>query len=114
MYGANGLGKSSLIYGLLKLRNFLTNPNQNVPSLFSYPSASLGGWPEVVHRYQVGSSMALSIGVSSPGDVSSTFTLTLDQSGGAAKVSFDIPKPLSAGKWPREIDLPIAVPYWEN
>ena len=34
IYGPNGSGKSSVIYGLLTLRNFLTNPNQNVPSLF--------------------------------------------------------------------------------
>ena len=33
VYGPNGSGKSSLIYGLLTLRNFLTNPNQNIPSL---------------------------------------------------------------------------------
>ena len=43
VYGPNGSGKSSLLYGLLTLRNFLTNPNQNMPSLFSYPSISLGG-----------------------------------------------------------------------
>ena len=41
VYGTNGSGKSSLLYGLLTLRNFLTNPNQNIPSLFSYPSISL-------------------------------------------------------------------------
>ena len=51
IYGPNGSGKSSLIYGLLTLRNFLTNPNQNMPSLFSYPSISLGGRGEVVHRH---------------------------------------------------------------
>ena len=43
IYGPNGSGKSSLIYGLLTLRNFFTNPAQNVPSLFSYPTISLGG-----------------------------------------------------------------------
>ena len=44
IYGSNGSGKSSMIYGLLTLRNFLTNPNQNGPSLFSYFSIGLGGW----------------------------------------------------------------------
>ena len=53
VYGPNGSGKSSLIYGLLTLRNFLTNPNQNVPSLFAYPSVALGGLHEVVHRHLV-------------------------------------------------------------
>ena len=43
IYGPNGTGKSSLIYGLLTLRNFLMKPAQNIPSLFSYPTMSLGG-----------------------------------------------------------------------
>ena len=51
IYGANGTGKSSLIYGLLTLRNFFTNPAQNVPSLFSYPTISLGGLREVVRNH---------------------------------------------------------------
>ena len=114
IYGPNGSGKSSVIYGLLTLRNFLTNPNQNVPSLFSYPSIGLGGWPEVVHRHQVNSSMSLSIGVSNPREISSTFTLTLEQSGGAAKVGFAVPSHSTITTWPRELDLPIAVPYPGN
>ena len=51
IYGPNGSGKSSLIYGLLTLRNFFTNPAQNIPSLFSYPTISLGGLREVVHNH---------------------------------------------------------------
>ena len=54
VYGPNGSGKSSLIYGLLTLKNFLTNPSQNLSSLFSYPSISLGGFQEVVHRHAGG------------------------------------------------------------
>jgi AAA15 family ATPase/GTPase len=51
IYGPNGSGKSSLLYGLLTLKNFLSNPSQNIPSLFSYPSISLGGLNEVIHRH---------------------------------------------------------------
>ena len=38
IYGANGTGKSSLIYGLLTLRNFFTNPAQkrSEPVFVSY------------------------------------------------------------------------------
>ena len=73
VYGRNGSGKSSLIYGLLTLRNFLTTPGQNLASLFSYPSITLGGWQEVVHRHIQESNMSLSIGVSSTGQLSSAF-----------------------------------------
>ena len=51
IYGANGSGKSSLIYGLLTLRNFFTNPAQNVPSLFSYPDDQPRGLREVVRNH---------------------------------------------------------------
>ncbi len=95
VYGPNGSGKSSLIYGLLTLRNFLTKPNQNVPSLFSYPSISLGGLHEVVHRHSNEKGVALSIGISSRftetsvEQLSSRFTLNLDETGGALDLSFD-------------------------
>ena len=114
IYGPNGSGKSSVIYGLLTLRNFLTNPNQNVPSLFSYPSISLGGLQEVVHRHQANGSLSLSIGISNPGEFSSTFTLTLEESGGAAKVALNGPVGETHPLLPFELDLPIAIPYSGN
>ena len=114
IYGPNGSGKSSVIYGLLTLRNFLTNPNQNVPSLFSYPSISLGGLQEVVHRHQANGSLSLSIGISNPGEFSSTFTLTLEESGGAAKVALNGPVGGTRPLLPFELDLPIAIPYSGN
>ena len=77
VYGPNGSGKSSLIYGLLALRIFLTNPNQNVPSLFSYPSISLGGLHEVVYRHSDTRTISLSIGTSNPEQLSSELTLGL-------------------------------------
>ena len=114
VYGPNGSGKSSLIYGLLTLKNFLTNPSQNLSSLFSYPSISLGGWQEVVHRHAVDRNVSLSIGVSNPGDRSSEFTLTLGQSGGAAGVAFEGVDRERFPVWPEGLDLQIAIPYDAN
>ena len=115
VYGPNGSGKSSLIYGLLTLKNFLTNPSQNLSSLFSYPSISLGGFQEVVHRHAVDENVSLSIGFSDNAeDFSPKFTLTLGQSGGAAEVAFE---PLDRDHfpmWPEGLDLPIAIPYDAN
>lgn len=114
VYGPNGSGKSSLIYGLLTLRNFLTNPNQNVPSLFAYPSISLGGRNEVVHRHFSDKSIALSIGVSNAQELSPKFTLTLRESGGMAELSFDeasLKRDSKIVGWPRYLGMDIAVPY---
>ena len=115
VYGPNGSGKSSLIYGLLTLKSFLTNPSQNLSSLFSYPSISLGGWQEVVHRHAVDKNVSLSIAVSNPEeDLSSEFTLTLGQSGGAAGVAFENFDREHIARWPEDLDLPIAIPYQTN
>ena len=114
VYGPNGSGKSSLIYGLLTLKNFLTNPSQNLSSLFSYPSISLGGWQEVVHRHAVDKNVSLSIGVSNPEDLSAEFTLTLGQSGGTAGVAFEGLDREHFPVWPEDLDLQIAIPYDAN
>ena len=114
IYGPNGSGKSSILYGLQTLRNFLTNPNQNLPSIFSYPSVSLGGWTEVIHNHRADRSLSLSIGVSNAGLLSPEFALTLEQSGGLARIGFGGFDLEVAGSWPRCLDLPIALPYRGN
>ena len=117
IYGPNGSGKSSLLYGLLTLRNFLINPNQNIPSLFSYPYMSLGGLQEVVHRHSLDRNIALSIGTYNPEQLSSKFTLTLHKSGGSLDLSFDVPgvqEGWGIANWPRSLGLTIAVPYQAN
>ena len=117
VYGPNGSGKSSLIYGLLTLRNFLTNPNQNIPSLFAFPSISLGGLHEVVHHHSMEKEVVLSVGVSSLKEISCTFTLRLSESGGAVDLSFDEDSALSDGRvvaWPHFLSMDLAVPYHGN
>ena len=115
VYGPNGSGKSSLIYGLLTLKNFLANPSQNLSSLFSYPSISLGGFQEVVHRHAADKNVSLSIGYSDNAeDFSPKFTLTLGQSGGAAEVAFEVLDREHFPIWPKGLELPIAIPYDAN
>ena len=117
VYGPNGSGKSSLIYGLLTLRNLLTNPNQNIPSLFSYPSIALGGLNEVVHHHVPDKSISLSIDVSTSRELSPKFTLTLHESGGSAELSFSedsVDRDRRLLNWPRSMDMTISVPYQGN
>ena len=120
IYGKNGSGKSSLLYGLLTLRNFLSNPNQNMPSLFSYPSIQLGGFNEVVHGHNNSLRTDMSVQVSSPQKLSAEFTLSLGESGGQAKISFHNGALKGGNKrgylWqmPSEMDLDIPIPYSFN
>ena len=117
IYGKNGSGKSSLIYGLLTLRNFLSNPNQNMPSLFSYPSIQLGGFNEVVHGHNNRLGMDLSVQVSSREKLSAKYTLSLGEAGGQTRISFNNSQPESENaqgyQWnmPDEMGLDIAIPY---
>ena len=111
VYGPNGSGKSSLIYGLLTLKNFLSNPHQNLPSLFSYPSISLGGFQEVVHRHRTEGVVSLYLGVSNPEELSAKFTLMLEQSGGTVRTDFDVPEGSAILEWPEHVGIHIALPY---
>lgn len=114
VYGPNGAGKSSVMYGLLTLKNFLTNPNQNIPSLFSYPSVSLGGLNEVVHGHKASGALAISFQASTSKDIASTFTLGISASGGASIMLFDTTAAEDIRHWPDALALPVALPYAGN
>ena len=112
IYGPNGSGKSSLIYGLLTLKNFPDQPQSEFrQSLCSYPSISLGGLQEVVHRHDIDRGVSLSMGVSNSEELSSEFTLTLSQSGGESKISFDEPQSWRIQPWPDTLNMQVPIPY---
>ena len=90
VYGPNGAGKSSLIYGLLTLKNFLYNPNQNLPSLFSYPTLSLGGFEEVVMGHDKEKLISLTLSVSGPKS-RAEIRLTVGQAGGRSSINVHAP-----------------------
>src|SRR6266478_10167879 len=48
VYGANGAGKSSLLYALQTLKNAVFNSNSATSGFFNYGFTSLGGFDAVV------------------------------------------------------------------
>jgi hypothetical protein len=46
--GANNSGKSSILYGLMVLQDFIRNPNQSLEELFALPFINLGGFSGVL------------------------------------------------------------------
>jgi hypothetical protein len=50
--GANNSGKSTLMYGLLALKNVVSNPNQPLDSFFNFTFMNLGGFKESVYLKQ--------------------------------------------------------------
>lgn len=89
IYGQNGSGKSSLIYGLLTLKNFLTNPQRNLPGLLTYPSLSLGTFNDVVFGHKEDEQILLSLMLTSYQDSESLeYELTMLNSGGRSILAF--------------------------
>ena len=111
VYGPNGSGKSSLIYALLTLKNFLTNPNRNRPSLFNYPSLSLGDLDEVAHRHDVGRAVSVALNVAAPGRHESKHALEIAESGGRASISVRAKATRWKNLW---LDIDIPFPYSGN
>ncbi len=107
VYGPNGSGKSSLIYGLLTLKNFLTEPNRNLPGLFSYPGITLGSYNEVVHNHQDDETVSLSLSIAELDVSGSKFSLGIAKSGGKSSISVS-GKTLPQG-FVMELDIPF--PY---
>ena len=66
--GANNSGKSSILYGLMVLQDFVMNPNQTLEELFALPFINLGGFEEVKSKY--GNSDKIKLGITaSPNDI---------------------------------------------
>ena len=109
VYGPNGSGKSSLIYGLLTLKNFLTNPNQNLPSLFNYPSISLGGFREVVSRHDENETISVSIKAGASDSNSAKFALAMAESGGKSGIRLNNAKVQASPEICMDLEIPF--PY---
>ncbi len=61
LYGPTASGKSSLLYALLVLRNFLINPNRPPDAFFHLGFVDLGGFEECVFNHDVGRSVELAV-----------------------------------------------------
>ncbi len=58
-YGPTAAGKSSLLYSLLVLRNFVLNSNQTVDGLFSLGFQGLGGLEACIFNHDVSDELAI-------------------------------------------------------
>ena len=112
VYGPNGSGKSSLIYGLLTLKNFLTDPNRNLPGLFSYPGISLGGFDEVAFKHLGDETVEVSLSISIPEWDMAKFMLGASKSGGTSAIFAEDAGFLKESSIYMTLDVPF--PYHVN
>lgn len=108
VYGQNGVGKSSLIYGILAMRNIVLNPAQTADAFFNLTFANLGGFEAVAFdhkaRNQIGIEFAVdrgggwvSYGVM-VGNAEGEFTLSIDGPPAASAAQLKVSFPYQAGQ----------------
>ncbi|MDI6753364.1 MAG: AAA family ATPase [Thermodesulfobacteriota bacterium] len=108
VYGANGAGKSSLLYTLLTLKNLILNPNQNPSGFFNYTFASLGSFEAVVFDHNKGSDIELGASFEKEGII-----LMYKAAIGENKGNFTLFIEDKA-RFKAKLQLPVSFPYPAN
>ena len=104
--GPNNSGKSSIIYGLLALKNIVLNPNQAMDSFFHLGFLNLGGFAQTVFWKKESSDITLGIEVSRNG-IRSQYTAVLGKK--KSSLSLKTLKPYSIS-----FDIDVIFPYPSN
>ena len=124
IYGANGAGKSSLLYALLTLKNVILNSNSAVSGFFNYSFASLGGFDAVVFDHRATNEIELQLTIErngwtikhgvSFGETKGTFHLSLrgvDDEHGPANLNLEN---AVAFPYPGNQQVPISMMFNEQ
>ena len=101
--GPNNSGKSSIIYGLLSLKNVVLNPNQSLDSLLNLGFINLGGFEQAVYSKKEKSAITLGIHVAEE-EIASQYTASL--SNNESMLSMNISKP-----YPLLLKIGVTFPY---
>ena len=104
--GPNNSGKSSIIYGLLTLKNVVLNPNQAVDSFLNLGFLNLGGFAQTVFLKKESSDITLGIEVSG-NEIRSQYTAVLGKK--KSSLSLKTLKPYNIS-----LDIDITFPYPVN
>jgi predicted ATPase len=100
--GANGAGKSTFMYGIMALRNILSNANQPADSFFNLGFVNLGGIKEVVTRKDTSKPILLSCHYSDSA-IDSTYTAII---GPKSSLRLTVTKPYQV-----DLNLDLSFPY---
>jgi predicted ATPase len=104
--GPNNSGKSSVIYGLLTLKNVVLNPNQAVDSFLNLGFLNLGGFAQTVFLKKETSDIILGIEVSR-NEIKSQYTTVLGKK--KSSLSLKTLKPYNIS-----LDVDVTFPYPAN
>lgn len=101
-YGPTSSGKSSLLYALMVLRNFVLNPNRQADGFFHLGFMDLGGYEACVFNHDTKKNVEISVGYKS-GLEEVTYGLSF------SKTSCDISQVVGSLQMKAKVNLPYAL-----
>jgi len=104
--GPNNAGKSSILYGLLALKNVVLNSNQSLDGFLNLGFLNLGGFSQTVHLKDENSNIVVGIEGSRDG-ASSRYWASLGKKASELRLSTSQPFPVS-------LKLEVTFPYPAN
>ncbi len=84
--GSNNSGKSSFIYAMLGLADFIKNPNQHLDGFFNFKDISLGGFQELVFDKNTQNSLSITIQITEDKNEATNYKVSFKDSN--AEVEF--------------------------
>lgn len=102
IYGPTASGKSSLLYALMVLRNFVLNPNRQADGFFHLGFMDLGGYEACVFNHDIKKNVEISVGYKS-GSEEVTYGLSF------SKTTCDISQKVGSLQMKAKVNLPYAL-----
>lgn len=101
IYGGTATGKSSLLYSLIVLKNFIKNPNQNLDSFFNLGFINLGGFDACIFNHDPKGEIKIGFSIEN-----GEYEISLSKKGGKLEQKYK--------EFKMELLIPIPYPLNQN
>ncbi len=113
-YGPTGAGKSTVLYALAALRNFILNPNQNADGFFNLGFQGLGGFEQCVFNHDVNRKLLISVTSRNGKDQTVKYSMTLTKNSVELSLESEAVELDSGSLDPISLRAEVSIPYQLN